>query len=228
MGEEHARRNLLLAASAVLLSVWLGSPVGVLARHLLAGAEAQPLSPFRVWVAVAAVLLYLAHRYQHSGEFRQAQVDYVRDLVGARSVRVRAAAWRAVCDAAGWRGSTAILPGEDGAGDFKELNRKYQLTGASARTFKPVPGSLGPVSANTWKFSAKVDLIGTHPNGTMTPVAGHMLSFDLSARRYRWRLSALSALAVCTGTSALTTMVLPYGLALMAMAVSTYKAASAW
>jgi hypothetical protein len=70
--DDKARRNLVVFSSLVVLAAWIRLPLTAVAEKLLSapGGWAGPaVQPWRVWVAVLAVLAYLALRFRFSTDF---------------------------------------------------------------------------------------------------------------------------------------------------------------
>ncbi|VTU30584.1 hypothetical protein H6CHR_03428 [Variovorax sp. PBL-H6] len=84
---DKVRRNLVVASSITMLLAWLQVPLVSVVDRLF-GTKAEGYSPtaWRVWVAVLAVLMYLALRFRFSHEVEEGMKAF-RD---ARRQRYRA------------------------------------------------------------------------------------------------------------------------------------------
>jgi hypothetical protein len=63
------RRNIVVASGLIVLLAWLDLSLPGVTTKLLEGQSQLPLSPFRLWVACFAILVYLALRYRFSSEW---------------------------------------------------------------------------------------------------------------------------------------------------------------
>lgn len=73
--EEKLRRNLLVFSSAILGTAFL-QPKLAQSGIILGFIQTKDVDPFRMWVAVTAILMYLTYRYWYSGARSKAWVTW--------------------------------------------------------------------------------------------------------------------------------------------------------
>lgn len=64
--DEKVRRNLMISSFAVLLFFWLNLPEGAIVKRILGDDYETSISPMKLWIAIAAVLIYQIVRFTAS------------------------------------------------------------------------------------------------------------------------------------------------------------------
>lgn len=89
--DDKVRRNLVMFSMAILLFAWLDVPLAAVAAKLLGDKPEGPqvvLAPWKVWSAVAALLIYLILRYRFSDEASKGFSALRADQQAAYAMRV--------------------------------------------------------------------------------------------------------------------------------------------
>jgi hypothetical protein len=232
MDDEHARRNLLVASALVLLSVWLGSPVGALAKAVLTAEGAAPLSAFRVWAAVLVLLLYLGHRYTHAKQGADALANWIAAIDQWRQHRVRQTLFQIIEDTVKTgRSSPLVEPSKGSAEWLRGMQVAHAPDGTTTLRYAPVPGTLNLKDFSgtiPWTGRLAVDLEGSTSSAQHVSSRQVEAAYTIPGTWQRHRIGALARWDTLMKTGALTDYVVPASMALAACGVAGYRAAAAW
>lgn len=230
--DSKIRRNLVVASTLVVLAWWLRLPLDKLSEKMF-GVSSAPGLEWRVWLAAIVVLLYLLHRFRFAGEAAGAFVQWrnsrsnLRQELIQRHFEKRMATY-----------TKNGLPFHEVGEPLKQRVNEI-LSELAARQgvepghlivdkfiLKPIQhGSLTKAGLNV-KPSKRVGSmhcdLAVRSATSLLPPKAFVLNYELSKQRYSW-IQCKLFLRTGTYSPAATALVLPYVLAVVALALAAWK-----
>lgn len=229
--DSKIRRNLVVASTLIVLAWWLRLPMDKLSEKLF-GVSSAPGLEWRVWLAAIVVLLYFLHRFRFAGEAAGASMQWQssrrnlgQELIQRHFARRMATyakdgrPFREVGEPLGQRVSQILADIARRQGD---VQRNVAVDMVSFKAIEQgsltnVGRSLNPsnrVGSMHCDLVVRVDSVLQS-----TPF---VLGYELSKQRYSW---IQCQLWIRTGiySPAATALVLPYMLAVVALALAAWK-----
>jgi len=235
--DSKIRRNLVAASMLILLAVWLRAPLEGLSEQIFKFKPAGPGFAWRVWVAAGAALVYFALRYRFSQDNSDAinqllsEVREVEKRVMRRWVASQLAQWvrKGSCSSLEPSGLSEIakarikaLDKEQGGDSGAVLSRMPVQDVARMHAPKAVP--VGKIPLGFIKVTAY--MVFETKQGRQFPDIPD-LGFELSRfAKLRIRCSTIGWVLIYSRGS--TAVLLPWVLAILAMAAVIYKIIRTW
>lgn len=216
--DDKVRRNCMAASSAVLAGWMLGIQQKDVWKRIW--GEEITAQPFRAWLVILLVLLYLFMRYFFSDERREAHSEMLHEFNAGRKKTV--------------------------VSGLKQEYLKYKRTGSPARHFKDDGARvMKEAEEGDPTFAAFLPTFGSpgalrFTNGSqegIIPISlvpddvGQLRSIEIEFevdRRLRIYSATYATLTMLIWSKGLTEILIPISLALTAIAYSFYKIAGAW
>jgi len=216
--DDKVRRNCMAASAAVLTGWALDIQQKDVWKRFL--GEELTVQPFRAWLLISLVLLYLFMRYLFSDERGKAHGEMLHEFNTARAMAIVSGLKR---DYLRYKrtGSPARHFKDDGARLMKEAEE-----GASSfSAFLPTYGTPGALRFTAGLRAGFIPIpMGQDAVGQLQPVE---IEFEVE-RRLRIRSAAYATLTMLTWSKGLTEILIPIPLALAAITYSLCKVVGAW
>lgn len=226
LDDDKARRNLVLVSAAILLTGWLGLPLTDIAERVLNIKTAGKIDPFRAWLAVMAVMLYLAYRFTFSPDEQAARDAWYTDWTQQRQAFQRRTLMRHL--------RRALMSGEDShlfgntlLTHFAREANKHGIDRAKGGTMGLAQDAPAVNFQSTWSGNVDGAWQGKTAEGHHQSSSGYLLGYDFRTTRQRLPIYLLAGFVLLFRSKTTSVGVAPAALGLVAMGYAAFQCGSA-
>lgn len=226
MDDDKARRNLVLVSAAILLAGWLGLPLTDIAERVLNIKTAGKIDPFRAWLAVMAVMLYLAYRFTFSPDEQAARDAWYTDWTKQRQAFQRRTLMRHL--------RRALKSGKDSRLFSNALLPYFNDEAERSGIDRAAGGTIGldqdaPAInfQSPWSGNVSTAWKGKTANGNSLSSSGGLLGYDFMTIRQRLPVYLMGGFVLLFRSKTTSVGVAPAALGLVAMGYAAFQCGSA-
>jgi hypothetical protein len=232
--DDKTRRNVVLLSTLILLGAWLDVKPGAIVARMIGETPAAEVSLLRVWLALGAVLFYVAWRFQHASSTRAAMDRAQEQWQATLQFQARRLIWRHLRRYSR-SGKDSPLFNRGLAVRAEELTDELIAEHKFDRT-KTGRAQFHPETEIVFHRKETEVALAPHETGHVAPVivwpgvsvtlrGGNHIKFRIAGWR-RYPLKAFAAQRLCASTQAGTELAAPVLLAAAATAVVSFRIAS--
>lgn len=222
MDDDKARRNLVMVSSGILLAAWLDLPLSDIAEKALGIKHANAIDPGRAWLAVMAVLLYLAYRFTFSDDEQKARDALFTDWQTQRQRWQRRQLTRHLKRAAAGKADSPLF-GNTLLEYFNNADRSNHIDRKGGGVIRIA--DTGPVIQHQSQWAGKADLswMAIRPTGNQIGSSGNTAPFEYKRFRDRLPIMLAAGFVVVFRSKTSSVAVFPAALSVLAMGVAAYQ-----